>query len=145
HYGVEAQHFFRFGMGPRVLIARFHGEAVTGDLDQIPITELPMLGGNAFLRGYPYARFRDRIGAIGSLQYMWALTTGVSAFVFSDFGRVWRSWDDMTLDNLHAGFGIGLEAYTRDSFLFDGWLGTSTDGGVVVTASFTPVLDARPR
>lgn len=145
HYGGEVQHYLRLGYGPRVVIARFHGEAVTGNLDQIPITELPLLGGSAFLRGYPYARFRDRIALAGSLQYMWSVMAYASAFVFTDFGRVYRSWDDLTPAGLHVGYGAGIELYGRRSFLVDLTVASSSDGGIAVTAEFTPVLDARPR
>ena len=41
-------------------------EGVTGGLDQVPFTELPMLGGD-FMRGYAFERFRDRVAAFGSL------------------------------------------------------------------------------
>ena len=145
HYGVEAQHFINLGLGPRVLVARFHGEAVTGNLDQIPISELPMLGGGDFLRGYPYARFRDRIAAVATLQYMWSLTANSSAYLFSDVGRVWRGWDEMSLDEMHAGFGLGLELYAPSSFLVDVAIASSTDGGVALMAEFMPVLDQRAR
>lgn len=145
HYGLELQHYFRIGYGPRVIILRYHGEVVTGTLDQVPITELPMLGGGWFLRGYDYARFRDRIAMVGTLQYMWSLTANSSAFIFTDVGRVWRNWDAFTLDDLHVGFGIGLEIYMPPSFLADVTLGSSSDGGVVVNAEFAPVLDGRQR
>jgi len=145
HYGVELQHYIHLGLGPRVLIARFHGEAVTGNLDEIPITELPMLGGAEFLRGYAYARFRDRMAAVASLQYMWSLTAESSAYLFTDVGRVYGGWDEVTLSDLHAGFGLGLEMYSGSSFLVDLAIASSTDGGVTLTAEFSPVLDARPR
>ena len=51
HYRADFQHFFRLGQGPRVLVARLHGEGVTGSIDEVPITELPYLGGGTFLRG----------------------------------------------------------------------------------------------
>jgi hypothetical protein len=145
HYGAELQHCFRLAFGPRVLVARLHGEAVTGNLAQIPITELPMLGGGAFLRGYPYARFRDRIALLGSVQYMWPLFHYASAYLFTDVGRVYQDWNQVDLSGLHAGFGIGLELFTPSSFLMDLSIATSTDGGITFMAEFSPVLDARPR
>ena len=145
HYRGDFQHYIRLGVGPRVLVARLHGEGVTGDINDIPITELPMLGGGTFLRGYSYARFRDKIALLGSLQYMWSLMPYASAFVFTDAGRVYRDWSDMTLSGLHVGFGVGLSLYEKDTFLADLTIGSSSDGGVAVTAEFSPVLDARPR
>ena len=145
HYGGELQHYFRLGFGPRVLVARLRGEAVSGGLSEVPITELPMLGGGDFLRGYDYARFRDRLAGVGTLQYMWPLFSYGSAYLFTDVGRVWRSWDALTLANLNAGFGVGLELYTSHAFMTDLAIASSIDGGVFLTAEFSPVLDARPR
>jgi len=145
HYGGELQHYFRIGFGPRVIVARYHLEGVTGPLDNIPITELPMLGSPTFLRGYTYARFRDQIAMSASLQYMWSLTAQTHAYVFTDVGRVYPSWDDFTLNDLHAGFGIGLEVYVAPDFIADVSIGSSTDGGVALQAEFTPILDQRTR
>ncbi|HTR52370.1 MAG TPA: BamA/TamA family outer membrane protein [Kofleriaceae bacterium] len=145
HYGVELQHYIHLGLGPRVLVARFHGEAVTGNLDEIPISELPMLGGAQYLRGYSYARFRDRMAGMASLQYMWSLTANSTAYLFTDAGRVWRGWDDLSVDEMHAGFGLGLMMYGGSSFLVDLAVASSTDGGIAFTAEFTPVLDERQR
>jgi hypothetical protein len=145
HYGGELQHYFRLGYGPRLLVARLRTEAVSGSLSQVPITELPMLGGGSLLRGYSYGRFRDRITALGSLQYMWALFAFGSAFVFADVGRVYNSWDSFTLDGLHMGYGVGLELYSVDTFLIDFSVASSTDGGIAVLAEFSPMLDFRPR
>jgi outer membrane protein assembly factor BamA len=128
-----------------VLVARLHGEGVTGSVDEVPITELPYLGGGTFLRGYSYARFRDRIAAVGTLQYMWSIMPYASAFLFTDVGRVYRDWNDVTLSGLHMGFGVGLSVYFKDTFLADLTLGSSLDGGIAATAEFSPVLDARPR
>lgn len=145
HYGADLQHYFRIGFGPRVIVARFHGEAVSGPLDIIPITELPILGGPTFLRGYTYARFRDRIAMSASLQYMWSLSAQTHAYLFTDVGRVYGSWDDFTLNDLKAGFGVGLEIYIAPTFLTDLSVGSSIDGGVALQAEFTPILDQRTR
>ena len=145
HYTAELQQYIHLGYGPRVLAVRFHGEGVTGDVDNIPITELPMLGGGSFLRGYSYARFRDRIAAVGSLPYMWALGGFSAAFVFTDVVRVFRSWDDLGVDQLHVGFGVGLEVFTPRTFLMDLSVASSSDGGIAFLMEFSPMLDARTR
>jgi hypothetical protein len=145
HYGAELQHYIHLGLGPRVLVARFHGEGVTGSFDEVALTELPMLGGDAFLRGYGLGRFRDRVAGVASLQYMWNLSMYSEAFLFVDAGRVYHSPDDITLEDLRVGFGLGIELHTAQSFLMDAHIASSIDGGVILTAAFSPVLDARPR
>jgi hypothetical protein len=145
HYGFELQHYIRLFQGPRVLLARVHGEGVTGSIADVPVTELPYLGGGAFLRGYTYARFRDRIALVGSVQYMWPVFSNGQAFIFADFGRVNRDWDGFSLDNLRVGYGGGIQLFTSDSFIIDAAIATSSNGGITLLGEFTPMLDARPR
>src|SRR5262249_32857723 len=70
---LELQQFVRVAPGPRVLAFRFLAEAVSGSRADVPMSELPALGGD-FLRGYPYQRFRDRASALGSVEYWWDLS-----------------------------------------------------------------------
>ena len=144
-YGCELQHFFRIAKGPRALVLRFHGEGVTGSLDQVPFVELPELGGGAFLRGYPFERFRDRVAAFGSVQYEWDVSHLADAYIFADAGRVFRSLDNVGFSDMRLGFGIGAEVHSDVGFLFEATIASSIDGGVFLSASFNPVLDARAR
>lgn len=144
-YGAELQHFFKLADGPRVLIFRARAEGVSGSRDEVPFTEFPMLGGGDYLRGYDYARFRDRATGLASLQYEWDLSKFLAAYVFTDAGRVWDSFQDVTLSGLRVGYGIGIEARGKKGFLMSASLASSIDGGILVSASFNQVVDARPR
>lgn len=144
-YGAELQHFFKLADGPRVLIARVRAEGVSGSRDEVPFTEFPMLGGGDYLRGYDYARFRDRATGLASLQYEWDLSKFLAAYVFTDAGRVWDAFQDVTLSGLRVGYGIGIEARGKKGFLMSAQLASSIDGGILVSASFNQVVDARPR
>jgi hypothetical protein len=144
HYGVDLQEFIHFGLGPRMLWLRFWGEGVTGNLDDVPFSELPYLGGD-FLRGYDFARFRDRVSALGTAQYIWDVQRSVDAFVFVDTGRVYSSLDAVTLDGLHVGFGGGLQVHTATDFVFATALALSSDRGVFWTVTLTPYWDEVPR
>lgn len=144
-YGVDLQHFLRLGAGPRVLAAHFHGEGVTGRREDVPFSELPMLGGPTYLRGYPLDRFRDRVAAFGSLQYQWDLSQWVSANAFVDAGRVFPSLRELSLDGLRVGYGVGLEAHSQKSFLIQTTVATSIDGGVQFDVSFNRIFDLGER
>ncbi|HET7503128.1 MAG TPA: BamA/TamA family outer membrane protein [Kofleriaceae bacterium] len=144
-YGLDLQHFWRIARGPRVVVARVHGEGITGERDEIPFTQLPTLGGALYLRGYPSGRFRDRVAGFGTLQYEWDVSHFIDAYVFTDVGRVFPSLEDVTWSGLRAGYGIGLELHSDRGFLLEGSLASSIDGGVVVSLSLNPVLDTRPR
>jgi hypothetical protein len=144
-YGLELQHFLRLAEGPRVLVARLHGEAVTGRLDEVPLTELPSLGGATFLRGYPSDRFRDRVAVLGSIAYQWDLAMYADASLFVDAGRVFPSIRDLSLDQPRVGYGLAIAVHSESSFLFEGSLASSIDGGVFLNLTFNRALDAHRR
>ena len=144
-YGFEAQQFLRLGIGPRVLVVRVHGDAVSGTRGEVPFTELPALGGQEFLRGYPFERFRDRVAALGTVEYDWDLSHLLAASVFVDAGRVFPSLGDLGVDHLRVGYGAALALYKGSGFLLQGSLASSIDGGLFLSVAFNPVFDARPR
>lgn len=146
-YGIDLQHFLRVADGPRVLAFRLRGEAVSGTLDEVPFVELPRLGGADDLRGYPGDRFRDRVLALGSVEYDWDLSTLLSASLFVDTGRVFGSLSEVEPRHLRTGFGVALTGYTPNSFGVRASIASSVDGGVQFNLSFNPVftLDERVR
>jgi hypothetical protein len=144
-YGVDLQHFIRLGDGPRVIAVRLHGEAVTGTLDEVPFTELPRLGGAYYLRGYDSERFRDRVAALGSVDYEWDLSSRLAASLFVDAGRVMPSVNELSVDHMRVGYGIALEAHSPRSFGFQGSLASSIDGGLFLNLSFNPIFDLDDR
>ncbi|HUJ60000.1 MAG TPA: BamA/TamA family outer membrane protein [Kofleriaceae bacterium] len=145
HYGGQVQQLWRLGNGPQTLATRLYVEAVSGSRDQVPFAELPELGGGELLRGYDFARFRDRVAAYGSVEYGWGLSDAFDAALFVDAGRVYPSLDDLTLDDLRVGYGLALDFYQGSGFAAEGTVATSIDGGIFFSLSFNPVWDARPR
>jgi hypothetical protein len=144
-YGTDLQHFLRIGNGPRVLAARVYGEVTNGSVDEIPFTQLPSLGGANLLRGYTSDRFRDRVATVGSLEYRWDLSYEVTASMFVDAGRVYSGIDELTLEGMRVGFGVGIELYNSNSFLMRGSLASSRDGGAFLNLSFDPGRELEPR
>lgn len=144
-YGVDAQHFFTVGSGPRVITARFQGEAVSAEPDEVPFNELPYLGGRTQLRGYALERFRDKVMGVASLEYMWDLSRLLYSSIFVDVGRVYPGLDDLTLDGLRCGFGFALEAHTHDSLLARVQVASSIDGDIWFNFYVDPVTQVQPR
>lgn len=144
-YGLDLQHFLRLGPGPRVVALRAHGEAVTGPREEVPFNELPRLGGENLLRGYPFARFRDRVALVGSVDYQWDLARSLSASLFADAGRVYESVGDVELTGLRVGYGVSVEFHTDRSFVARVSLASSIDGGVVLNFALNPVFDLDAR
>lgn len=142
HYGAELQHYWRLGSAPRTLGVRIYGEGVTGSTADLPFYDLPSLGGDLYLRGYTFDRFRDRLAAFTELQYRWLLSSYAAAYLFADAGRVYHAYDQLSLDSMRVGYGAGLTLMTGGGhFLADGMIGSSIDGGIVFGLSLTPVED----
>lgn len=142
-YGLDLQHFAWLGIGPRVLVTRLHVESVTaGD---VSFTELPQLGGKMWLRGYDADRFRDRIAALGSLEYQWDLSRHVNAGLFVDVGRVYSDWSALSFDELRVGYGIDIQIQSTKSFIAEASVASSKDGGVFFNLAFDPVFTISPR
>ncbi|HUJ59410.1 MAG TPA: BamA/TamA family outer membrane protein [Kofleriaceae bacterium] len=142
---AELQQFIRFGMGPRLLALRLRGETVSGSTSEVPFSELPFLGGGDFLRGYDFARFRDRVSLLGSAEYIWDLAHWFDAALYVDAGRVYSSLSAIDADHLRVGYGVALEIYNESSFLFEFSVSSSIDGGLFFNVMFNPVFDNRPR
>jgi hypothetical protein len=144
-YGVDAQHYLTIGSGPRVLSARVEVEAVSAQASEVPFTELPSLGGRTWLRGYATDRFRDRVAAVGSLEYQWDLSRLLYASLFVDVGRVYPALDDMTVDDMRVGYGIALEGHSRNNLLARVSMASSIDGGLFFNLYLDPVSAIEPR
>jgi hypothetical protein len=139
-YGADVHHFVQIARGPQVIAMRVYGESVSAQRDELPFTELPMLGGSNLLRGYAFERFRDRVALQGSLEYQWDLSRYVFASLFTDVGRVYPSIEDITLDGLRWGFGVAIEAYSRNSFQARVSVASSIDGGFFLRLHLDPIF-----
>lgn len=144
-YGMDLQHYIRIGRGPRVLAFRLHGEAIDAPVDEVPVTELPTLGGPVYLRGYHLDRWRDRVAAVGTAEYQWDLSHSLFAALFVDVGRVYPALDDLSFNDLRAGYGIALELHAPGIQGIRGSMASSTDGGLFFNFYLEPVFTLTPR
>jgi outer membrane protein assembly factor BamA len=144
-YGMDLQKFTSLGEGPRVLVLRTHGEAVTGETTDVPFIELPRIGGGTTLRGYAVDRFRDRVAITGSAEYQWDLSHFVSASLFVDAGKVAPSLRDLDVHDLRVGYGASVELHSSYSFLARATLASSIDGGLFFTIGLDPVFELEGR
>ena len=146
--------YFRYGLdlggtvslfgGDRNLSLRIYVDTVTGSFDEVPFVVLPSLGGRTFLRGYQEDRFRDRASTLASLEYIYPLTRMLSAYLFTDTGRVWRSLDDFSFDDYRWGYGGGVQFHTLDGFLGRFQFSGSEDG-VFIVFVFNQPMEASVR
>lgn len=144
-FGLDLQRFIRITERPRALQLRLWGEAVTGARDEVPFSELPRLGGDTLLRGYPVDRFRDRVAVVAQAGYTWAAASWLAPVLFVDVGRVYSNLGALTLRDPRVGFGAALEAYGRRGLVARVELASSLDGSLYVNLALNPAYDARAR
>ncbi|HKK71091.1 MAG TPA: BamA/TamA family outer membrane protein [Candidatus Krumholzibacteria bacterium] len=114
--------------GDPVLATRLTFRHTAGD---VPFDRLPSLGGANLLRGYFGGRFRDR--TLYTLQA--EVRTGhwkrLGTAVFTGVGRVANGLDALSLDDLHAVYGIGarLQLSSEENLHVRADLGFSDQGG----------------
>lgn len=141
-YGGDLHRYIDLYHGDRVLILRARYEAVTANLDQIPFTDLPRLGGNEVLRGFEVDRFRDRVAALVSAEYNFPIHYGVNGYIFVDGGRVAHDVGDLDPSGIHVGYGGGLQIQSLSAFLLRAQIAHSGDG-TFLRLAVDPLRDTR--
>jgi hypothetical protein len=144
-YGADLQAFVRLAEGPRLVALRAYLEGVSGNVDEIPFVDLPRLGGPVLLRGYPRDRFRDRVLALGSIEYQFDVGHMLTGFLFTDAGRVYPRLRDVEARDIRVGYGGGLQVQSPRSLLGRLGVASSIDGGLTFLLSFDPVYDPKGR
>ncbi|MEM6733475.1 MAG: hypothetical protein AAF658_18090, partial [Myxococcota bacterium] len=129
--------------GDRTLVLHYNMVGVTSDLNEVPFTNLPTIGGTLLLRGFNPGRFRDRVAAVGSAEYQYPLNSYAKAYAFVDAGRVWRRLSNFSVDELNVGYGFGFQLHSPNSFLMRFDVSGSVDG-VRVALSFNPLYEDSP-
>ena len=118
--GIEIKKYTRlFGGHVVKLLVRYGTMEEFGDTESIPIFERFFLGGRTTVRGYDFRDIgpKDRKGEPlgGKSTFMFSAEYLIPIFedllrgaVFYDMGNVWEESNEIDLDDLRAGWGIGL-------------------------------------
>lgn len=117
HYGGEFVWAINLFRGNRLLMLRAGLEAVHGEDEEIPFTDLPRLGGADRLRGYGAGRFRDRLAAFGTAEYRYPIHRNLRGSAFLDVGHAARSYGRL-FDDVRFGGGGGVILGSADSISF---------------------------
>jgi hypothetical protein len=141
--GGEVQRLFDLYRGSRILAVRLLADTVIGG--PVPFLDLPRLGGNDLLRGYPWWRFRDRAIGLAAVEYSWDLGNFMAAYTFVDVGRAYPSLAAIDASELRVGFGGGIQLHTMQSYLGRVQLAASRDGDVFFEVVLSPQFARRER
>ncbi|MFT3694706.1 MAG: hypothetical protein QM831_16270 [Kofleriaceae bacterium] len=119
HYGAELMYFITPWLPERTFVVRGVLEGIRDNNDDVPFTELPRLGGAAFLRGYLTDQFRDKIATVGTIEYRYPIHHMLEGALFVDVGKVGRTLDAVygTKDDWHFGYGGAFILHTKTSNL----------------------------
>ncbi len=141
---LEVQQYFPFLMNKRVIALR--ARAVLTDTEgdrQVPFYLMPTLGGTRDLRGYNYARFRDRNSLLLNAEYRAEIWMAMDLALFVDAGKVAADRKDLNFEDMSLNYGFGLRVKTalstflRADFAFGG-------EGFHTAITFDNVFDTTP-
>ncbi len=114
-FTLEARHFFN-PVGGLVFAFQAMLEDSGGD---IPFYLLSRLGGDEFLRGYEFERFRDRSMALLQHDIRFPILDTIGGALFVAAGQVAPNARDLFSGDFHIGYGAGLRyrAHSGDAML----------------------------
>ncbi|MBN1886301.1 MAG: BamA/TamA family outer membrane protein [Candidatus Krumholzibacteriota bacterium] len=75
---------------------------------EVPFQMLPAIGGVSTMRGYPYARFRDRVAWVCQAEYRLHVWWRLGAAVFGGAGSVAGRLGDLAAEDIETAAGVGL-------------------------------------
>ena len=108
HQGLNLRQYLALGAlrGQPVLALQLLLDHAPGD---VPFYELPSLGGDNELRGYPGARFRDHARLLGQMELRFSELWGpLGAVGFLGYGDVAPVPGELALGQGKLGWGLGL-------------------------------------
>jgi len=102
----ELDHRSHFSLGARTVLAmEAYGAYAPG---QVPLAELPALGGGSRLRGYYQGRYRDHLYVMGQLECRVRVVWRFSVAPFAGVGNVFPSLSALSLDRPKVAGGLSV-------------------------------------
>jgi hypothetical protein len=92
---------------------RARGDSIVNPSDVVPYFLMPTLGGGDTLRGFATRRFVDRHALLLSGEFRWLPNRRVfDMALFVDAGKVAPVRDQLSLQNMHVDYGVGMRFHT---------------------------------
>ncbi len=115
-FDAEAAHFIPIFDKKRVFALRAVISYVNNDPgNRVPFYFLPYIGGSESVRSYREFRFRDENAVFFNVEYRWEAFSGMDMALFFDAGEVREDWEEIDLQELRTGYGIGFRFNTYKS------------------------------
>jgi hypothetical protein len=112
---LDARQFFPIVDERQAVLVRgvFSGTRAA-DGDVVPHFLMPTLGDGEHLRGFANQRFADRHRLLLQGEYRYRLNDRLHVAGLVDLGRVAPRVADLSLGDMHVGYGAGIRAQTED-------------------------------
>jgi hypothetical protein len=128
-YTGSIQRQFNVYRETRVVHLSVIGKGIRSIGDQaVPFWNLPILGGDESLRGFPADRFRDRVTLVFTAQYRYPIFRRFGGSLFIDCGSAAAAWEQLESQQFKIGYGWELESHLDDNFSFRLQLAHSGEG-----------------
>ncbi len=101
---VELEHGMQRGLAFRQFVSLSDSPA----RQKVPFHRMPSIGGPTSLRGFTGGRFRDRNAVLTTAEMRCRIWRRLDMALFTDAGQVFNRFDDVGLDDLNVGYGIGF-------------------------------------
>jgi hypothetical protein len=112
-----------------VVSARAYGQSLMNESDVVPYFLMPTLGGGDTLRGFATRRFVDRHALLFSGEFRWLPNRrAMDMALFVDAGKVAPALDDLTLDDMHVDYGVGVRFHAPAATILRFDLARSQEG-----------------
>ena len=140
-FDAEAAHFIPIFDKKRVFALRAVISYVNNDPgSRVPFYFLPYVGGSESVRSYREFRFRDENAVFFNLEYRWEAFSGMDMALFFDAGEVREDWQDIDLQELRTGYGIGFRFNTFRSVFMRLDIGAGGGEGTRIFFKFGPAF-----
>ena len=113
---LMAEQYIPYFNRTQVLVLRAQTRmAWANEGQEVSFYMMPVLGGNHFLRGFTWYRFRDVNSLILTAEHRWHVFSGGHAALFVDAGKVVHERSDINFQDLEVigGFGLRFQMESR--------------------------------
>ena len=138
-FRAEAEQFFTLWWPLRVLALRGVISWINDQgEDPVPFARLLTNDEPDLFRGYEDFRWRDRGLTVLTAEYRWPIWAhnrpkgaGLDAYLLTDWGQVFHTQDDISIDNMTQSYGGGIRLESGHGFVFRAEWARSEEGSMI--------------